>query len=170
MSSESHLMTQQELSDHPPPSEVSHKISGESVFSLKLSNTLPLDPLWNKKINHSAAFLFCCKTLLVSVLMFYRILIKLFCLFLSHCCCLFSSKPLLLKGQSWTSPLCFSKWYYCWRRSYKDNWIVSVFPRDANNNKTGQDVSLFNHLVGNRKGSPVNLPFPGWPHVDREPM
>ena len=41
-----------------------------------------------------------------------------------------------------------SKWYY---------WCTGV----ANNNNSGQNVSLFNNLVCKRNGLPVNLLFPG---------
>lgn len=41
------------------------------------------------------------------------------------------------------------KRHYCWHCFCKDNWIVSIFLRVVNNNKTGQHVSLFSHSVYN---------------------
>lgn len=42
----------------------------------------------------------------------------------------------------------------------KDDWIVSVFLRVADDNTTGQSISLINNLLYDRNGLPVNFHFP----------
>ena len=58
-------------------------------------------------------------------------------------------------GHRWLCLSSVSKQYYCW--PHCSNWI------EANNNNTGQNMSLFNHLVYDGNGSPVNPPCPRWP-------